>query len=66
MATELVTMSTREIDRLDVVRRVVERRLTQDKAGQSPPRARRRREPDISTLLESGHSYFALTSGVAL
>ena len=34
MATELVTMSTREIDCIDVVRRVVERRLTQDKAGQ--------------------------------
>ncbi len=34
MATELVTMSTREIDRLDIVRRVVERRLTQEKAGE--------------------------------
>jgi hypothetical protein len=34
MATEFVTMSTREIDRLYVVRRVVERRLTQDKAGE--------------------------------
>ncbi len=34
MATELVTMSTRELDRLEIVRRVQERSLTQAKAGQ--------------------------------
>lgn len=34
MATELVSMSRKEIDRLDVIRRVVERRLTQVKAAQ--------------------------------
>ena len=33
MATELVTMSTRELDRLDVIQRVLEHRLTQAKAG---------------------------------
>jgi hypothetical protein len=31
---ELITMSTREIDRLDVVQRVLERRLTRAKAGE--------------------------------
>jgi hypothetical protein len=34
MATELVSMSRKEIDRLDVIQRVVERRLTQVKAAQ--------------------------------
>jgi len=34
MALELVTMSTREIDRVDVVRRVLDRRLTKAKAGE--------------------------------
>lgn len=34
MATELVSMSRKEIDRLDVIRRVLERRLTQVKAAQ--------------------------------
>ena len=34
MATELVSMSRKEIDRLDVIQRVVERRLTQVKATQ--------------------------------
>jgi hypothetical protein len=34
MATELVSMSRREIDRLEVIRRVQERRLTQVKAAQ--------------------------------
>jgi predicted DNA-binding protein (UPF0251 family) len=34
MATELVTMSTRELDRLEIIRRVQERGLTQAKAGQ--------------------------------
>ena len=34
MATDLVSMSRKEIDRLDVIRRVVERRLTQVKAAQ--------------------------------
>jgi hypothetical protein len=34
MATELVSMSRKEIDRVDVIRRVVERRLTQVKAAQ--------------------------------
>jgi transposase len=34
MATELVSMSRTEIDRLDVIRRVLERRLTQVKAAQ--------------------------------
>lgn len=34
MATELVSMSRKEIDRLDVIRRVVERRLTKVKAAQ--------------------------------
>jgi len=33
MATELVSMNRKEIDRLDVIRRVVERRLTQVKAA---------------------------------
>lgn len=33
MAKELVTMSTKEIDRADVMRRVLEKRLTQVKAG---------------------------------
>ena len=33
MALELVTMSTREIDVLDVIRKVHEQRLTQVKAG---------------------------------
>jgi hypothetical protein len=31
---ELITMSAREVDRLDVVRRVLEGRLTQAKAGE--------------------------------
>src|SRR3569832_1195398 len=34
MTTELVTMSRKEIDRLEVIRRVFESRLTQVKAGQ--------------------------------
>jgi hypothetical protein len=34
MATELDSMSRKEIDRLDVIGRVVERRLTQVKAAQ--------------------------------
>ena len=34
MATELVTMSAQELDRLGVIRRVLERRLTQKKAGE--------------------------------
>jgi len=34
MALELVTMSTREIDRVDVVRRVLEHSLTKAKAGE--------------------------------
>jgi hypothetical protein len=34
MAEELVVMSTREVDRLGVVRQVLERRLTQAKAGE--------------------------------
>jgi Helix-turn-helix domain len=34
MATELVSMSRKEIDRLEVIRRVIERRLTQVKAAQ--------------------------------
>jgi len=34
MATELVTMSTRELDRLEIIRRILERRLTQTKAGE--------------------------------
>jgi hypothetical protein len=34
MGTELVSMSRKEIDRLEVIRRVVERRLTQVKAAQ--------------------------------
>src|SRR5258708_5877675 len=34
MGIELVSMSRKEIDRLDVIRRVVERRLTQVKAAQ--------------------------------
>src|SRR3954464_7145131 len=34
MGTELVAMSKRELERLDVVRRVVEGRLTQAKAGE--------------------------------
>ena len=34
MALELVTMSTREIDRVDVVRRILEHRLTKAKAGE--------------------------------
>jgi hypothetical protein len=34
MAKELVTMSTREVDRLGVIRKVLERRLTQVKAGE--------------------------------
>jgi hypothetical protein len=34
MATELVSMSRKEIDRLEVIRRVLERRLTQVKAAE--------------------------------
>ena len=34
MATELVTMSVWELDRLDVIRRVVDGRLTPEKAGE--------------------------------
>ncbi len=34
MGTELVAMSTKELERLEVVRRVVEGRLTQAKAGE--------------------------------
>jgi hypothetical protein len=34
MAKELVTMSRKEIDRLEVVRRVLERRLSQVKASE--------------------------------
>ncbi len=34
LATELVSMSREEIDHLDVIRRVLERRLTQAKAAQ--------------------------------
>ena len=34
MAQELVRMSTKELDRVDVVRRVIERRLTQVKAAE--------------------------------
>jgi len=33
MALELVTMSTREFDRLDVIRRIFEKQVTQAKAG---------------------------------
>src|SRR5438128_6786334 len=34
MAQELVSMSTKELDRVDLVRRVIERRLTQVKAAE--------------------------------
>ena len=34
MATELVTMSAQELDRLGVIRRVLDRRLAQKKAGE--------------------------------
>ena len=34
MGTELVAMSKKELERLEVVRRVVEGRLTQAKAGE--------------------------------
>lgn len=68
-----ITMSARELDRLEVVRRVVDGRLSQLQAAtllDLTARQVRRlcrdrahvREPDISTWAQSGHLYLGLTT----